>query len=397
MDAYTPAYASPGVIVVRMIRPGYADSNGNASAGIGSSRMDAFKAPNITSVAVALSNLKRHYKASKLIAVGHSDGAATAATILGRHPNIINSAVLLSCNCDLRAWKPDVTPSLSPMDWVRYVPLKTQVVSMTGSADALVPEVYASTYIKALVARLPANTKCPTADNNTLVYAGSECLVIRKFYGSPTPGLGARLVVFLHGEVFPAGSPADYMDYYAAAYASPGVVAVRMLRPSYGDSSGAKSTGDSATRLDHYTTQHIDAIANALAVLREQHKAAQLIVVGHSEGASVAATILGKYPRLIDSAMLLACPCDLRPWRPQWIYSVSPMDWAAGVPITANVMGMIGTADVTVGAPFSQNYTGALSSRGVSAPHITLAGATHFASTLLTRTDVQAWIRGMIQ
>jgi pimeloyl-ACP methyl ester carboxylesterase len=246
-----------------------------------------------------------------------------------------------------------------------------------------------------MIAELPPNTKCPGADNTTLVYAGVECLVVKTF-GTPAPS-GDKLVVFLHGDVS-AGGPADYMDTYAPNYVQAGITTVRMLRPGYYDKLGNTSTGGNGdNRADTYTTNNVQAVAYALAALRQHHQASKLVVVGHSGGASIAATVLGKYPGVIDNVALLACPCDLRAWRKDWVNSLSAMDWVAGVPSSSKVIGMTGTADTQVPAVFSQTYVNALSSRGILTQQIAIPGATHSASTLFTTTQVQTEIQGLIQ
>ncbi|MFY7872071.1 MAG: alpha/beta hydrolase family protein, partial [Limnohabitans sp.] len=204
------------------------------------------------------------------------------------------------------------------------------------------------------------------------------------------------LVVFLHGDVS-AGGPADYMDNYAPAYASPGVVTVRMLRPGYYDSNGVTSTGGNGSRLDTYTTHNVQAVAYGLAALQQHYKASKLVVVGHSGGASIAATILGKYPGLIDATALMACPCDLRAFAPTWGNSLSALDWVAGIPLGSAIVSMTGTLDTQVPVVYTQPYVNALVARGILAQQIAIPSATHSASTIFTQSVVQNQIRALIQ
>lgn len=245
-----------------------------------------------------------------------------------------------------------------------------------------------------VVASLPANTKCPSADNIILVYAGNECLVVRTF-GASTAGVNPKLVVFVHGDVS-AGGPADYMDNYAPAYATPGVVTVRLLRPGYPDSLGAISTGDAGNRLDTYTANNIQAVAHAIAVLRVHYKASRVVAVGHSGGAAILASALGKHPGIIDRAALLACPCDLRPWRPTWVNSQTAMDWASFVPAGTVVRALTGTADTQVASTFVTPYINVLAARSINATYADIVGATHSSSTIFTTTTVQNAISGLI-
>ena len=62
---------------------------------------DNYTAHNVDAVANALQALKTKYGARRLVVVGYSGGAATAGVILGRHPELIDNAVLIACPCDL--------------------------------------------------------------------------------------------------------------------------------------------------------------------------------------------------------------------------------------------------------------------------------------------------------
>lgn len=274
-------------------------------------------------------------------------------------------------------------------------PAATSAVNANTSVPASSPSPALMASVSSqMVAELPANTLCPQANGQTLVYAGVECLVVRTF-GTPSSAGGDKLVVFLHGDVS-AGGAADYMDSYAPAYAGPGVLTVRLLRPGYFDSSGALSTGSNGNRTDTYTPRNVQAVAYALAMLRQHHRASRLVVVGHSGGAAVAATIQGRYPGVIDAVALMACPCDLRPWRPTWTQSLSAMDYAGAVPLATPVVAMTGSADTQVPALYVGTYIQALAGRGVTARQLDIPGATHAAVDLFTHPVVQAQLRALI-
>jgi pimeloyl-ACP methyl ester carboxylesterase len=61
---------------------------------------DNWNATNTDAIANAIGALKRRYHARKVVVVGHSGGAAIAANILGRHPELIDAALLVSCPYD---------------------------------------------------------------------------------------------------------------------------------------------------------------------------------------------------------------------------------------------------------------------------------------------------------
>src|SRR5262249_55783268 len=67
---------APGVIVVALIRPGYADADGHMSEGSTLGRQDNYTAANVVAIAGAVDALKRHYRPRRTVYVGHSGGAA---------------------------------------------------------------------------------------------------------------------------------------------------------------------------------------------------------------------------------------------------------------------------------------------------------------------------------
>ena len=80
-----------------MLRPGYFDSNGKKSSGYDYGRKDSYTSKYVDAIANALSTLKKHYRAKKLVVMGYSGGAAIAGVIIGRTPGIVDAAVLVSC------------------------------------------------------------------------------------------------------------------------------------------------------------------------------------------------------------------------------------------------------------------------------------------------------------
>jgi pimeloyl-ACP methyl ester carboxylesterase len=142
-----------GVTSVVLLRPGCFDSKGNTSAGNDGGRRDNYTEENVDAVAGALVNLKKHHGARKLLVVGHSGGAATAAVILGRHPGVIDAAYLFSCPCNLMAWKPQFYRSISPSSVADKVPPSSRVYAFTGARDGNTGPGLARDYVASLAAR----------------------------------------------------------------------------------------------------------------------------------------------------------------------------------------------------------------------------------------------------
>ena len=96
-------------------------------------------------LAAALKALKAHYKPSKLILLGHSGGAMISGILLGRTPGLAQGAVLVGWGCDTGEWRDwrnysagkrgEWDESLSAIDFVGKVPVKTKIVALTGSKD----------------------------------------------------------------------------------------------------------------------------------------------------------------------------------------------------------------------------------------------------------------------
>jgi pimeloyl-ACP methyl ester carboxylesterase len=100
------AAANSDVIVAAILRPGYTDPQGNTSEGErGQATGDNYSARNVDALAAAISELRQRFQARRLVVVGHSGGAAITANILGRHPALIDGALLVSCPCDVERWR----------------------------------------------------------------------------------------------------------------------------------------------------------------------------------------------------------------------------------------------------------------------------------------------------
>ena len=111
-----------------------------------------------------------------------------------------------------------------------------------------------------------------------------------------------------------------------------------MARPGYKTLEGFKSKGLSNKNRDHYTIQNIDMVAEAIQNLKNYYGSEKVILVGHSGGAATAGIIISRHPSLIDSTVLISCPCNVSKWRSSpkkkegggkgtWNKSSSPHRW----------------------------------------------------------------------
>lgn len=233
-----------------------------------------------------------------------------------------------------------------------------------------------------LVAPLqPAQAACPAGNSIAdVVHGGTLCLVATT-YGAAQAGNAPTLVVVVHGDVS-SGGPADYHLEFTKSLAKPGVVAVALVRPGYSDAAGRTSEGTHYDRRDSYTPANIAAVGGAVRALKTHYKARSVVYVGHSGGAAIGGVLIGKNPGLIDSAVLVSCPCDIKRWREErkrgaWTRSESPSSYAAKVPATTRVVTVTGTADDNTGPGLPQSYVDSLTKRGVKARFHSVPGAAH--------------------
>lgn len=222
---------------------------------------------------------------------------------------------------------------------------------------------------------------CPIDDFTTFVSGKEQCLVMRRF-GSETP---KTMVVWLHGDVS-SGGPANYHFQLAEKFSRENnareLLSVALVRPGYPDGDGNSSsvaflhTG----RQDHYTKKNITEVAGAIEKLKNRFSPERTFVVGHSGGAATAAVMIGLFPRLVDGAILVACPCDLAAWRSGrrvWSASENPMNWVSQVPVQTVVHAITGNQDDNTSPQLAADYIAKLRSSGVSAEFQRLENESH--------------------
>ena len=234
----------------------------------------------------------------------------------------------------------------------------------------------------ALLATAAGAEPCATDNDETRVTGATQCLLARHFGAKEAP----HLFVWLHGDVS-SGGPANYHFPIAQKateeFATRGVHSVALVRPGYPDGEGNTSTVDPAHsgRKDHYTRENIDEVATAIRRLKAHYAAQRLTLIGHSGGAATAAILLGAAPDLADSAILVACPCDLVAWRNTrrgaWPRSEDPMTWAEKVLPTTRLIALTGTNDDNTRTDLARRYVDALRSRNITARFVEIAGASH--------------------
>ena len=159
-----------------------------------------------------------------------------------------------------------------------------------------------------------------------------------------------------------------------------------MVRPGYrtplGNSSGWANPYD-----DDYTAENVARVAGAVSALRQSHQASRVVVVGHSGGAAITALLLGRHPGVADAALLLACPCDIPPWREhrnmqrgggdrKWT-SLNPRAFLADIAPGTPVIAATGVEDDNTLPHFAKHWVEQAAARGVRAVFEAVPGHDH--------------------
>jgi pimeloyl-ACP methyl ester carboxylesterase len=133
------------VIAVGLLRPGYADPFGHRSDPQTGPQTGNNYTPAVTEqVTAAVRDLQARYHSGRTVLVGHSGGAAVVANILEAHHDLADAALIVSCPCDLAAWRARMAgfgrrgshkDSLSPLENAALLPRDIPISIMVGAKD----------------------------------------------------------------------------------------------------------------------------------------------------------------------------------------------------------------------------------------------------------------------
>jgi predicted esterase len=218
--------------------------------------------------------------------------------------------------------------------------------------------------------------------------------------GEPQPG--SPLVIVLHGDA-PGTNPSyQYLFASRVAAASPGTRVIALLRPGYSDPFGAKSDGDRGLFAsgENYTPAVEQNLAAAIRELKDRWTASKLILVGHSGGATLTADIAALNPGLVQTAILVSCPCDVPAFRhhmaklqssPTWLLPVnalSPLQTLDTMNADTSILAISGANDPIALPQYTKAYVDKARSRGLNASMISIPTEGH--EILLLPIVVQA-------
>ena len=153
------ARSKPDIVAAAVLRPGYADDCGHQSGGeVGHKMGDNYTDAVVSSVATSIRELMRRTEPKKIIVMGHSGGAALAALLASRYPEIADRTILVACPCDLTAWRESMArltdnsrwltsmPGLSPIDHVDRLDSEKKIDLWVGDADVVTPPFLSKAY-----------------------------------------------------------------------------------------------------------------------------------------------------------------------------------------------------------------------------------------------------------
>ncbi|MEL6659929.1 MAG: alpha/beta fold hydrolase [Bacteroidota bacterium] len=150
-------------VVASLLRPGYKDQCGDRSGGdTGEMIGDNYTWDVIESVNTVVEALQVQYAPSQTTIIGHSGGAALTALLASKYADRMDQALLVSCPCDLPAWRAHMaeftnnpywtTPELageSPVEFVNQLSTQTRIELIVGTEDMITPPDLSQVFLQA--------------------------------------------------------------------------------------------------------------------------------------------------------------------------------------------------------------------------------------------------------
>ena len=155
-----------------------------------------------------------------------------------------------------------------------------------------------------------------------------------------------------------------------------------LVRPGYTGEAGQKSPGSNFGRRDQYTSKNNKLVAQTIQNLAKETGSTKIIGIGHSGGAAQLGAISGMYPGLMDSVILVSCPCNLPEWRrvrgkSPWRRSKSPHIYIDDIALDTRIVAVVGLDDTNTFPKLSQDYVAAAQQHGLAATYVPVSGASH--------------------
>jgi predicted esterase len=262
----------------------------------------------------------------------------------------------------------------------RFVAPLTGLAAFSAALMAIVPY--------GLAQPAPASGAGPANAGATMWVTTKQRLKV-KVYESSNLGASPALVVVVHGDAPDRPPTYQYRFAEAAAAAIPDAVVAAILRPGYDDGVDRSDGLRGETTGDNYTPEVINAVATAISELKARYNPHQIVLVGHSGGSAIVASLLGQQGTVANAALLVSCVCDLEAWRKHmqsikggaiWerpVRSLSPIALIDGIPLSARISMLVGAEDNTTPPALTLAYAEALQKRGVPVRVTVAPGLAH--------------------
>jgi pimeloyl-ACP methyl ester carboxylesterase len=132
-----------------------------------------------------------------------------------------------------------------------------------------------------------------------------------------------KLVFFIHGDQL--NSKVTYFNDFASNFITSNAFIISITRPGWTNIKDHKSEGKkNISNGDNYVPKvDVDPIYRVIKKLKKKYQLNNTLVVGHSGGAAIAGILSGRFPNLIDEAILISCPCIVPPWRKNYFDQIS--------------------------------------------------------------------------
>lgn len=279
-----------------------------------------------------------------------------------------------------------------------------KILLIIASIMLLVSPVFAA-YPETLPKNMPEDVRwvfsragtCLHSDNIHRIAANGECLAMQTYFADGLPNKNPILLIFIHGDGIPGGAPSDYLKFQATKFSTPNTVPIVLIRPGYYDSYDNYSTGESYAFSNHgypadsYRPETVATLAAAVANLKSFYHPRCTILVGHSGGAAMSGIILGKYPHLVNGAVMASVVGDVQKWATKhnwgsYAHSLSPNAWVEKIPKESFVYIVSGTKDENTYPSMSKEYYDLLKQQGIEAFWYPVENGDH-NSVVITKPD----------
>lgn len=267
----------------------------------------------------------------------------------------------------------------------------------SGSAFAAYPEYLSQNMPQDVRWTFSRASACLQADNIHRTAANGECLALQTYFTEHLPTKNPVLLIFIHGDGIPGGSPSDYLKFQATKFSKPDIVPVVLIRPGYYDSYNNYSTGESYEFSNHgypadsYRPETVATLAAAVANLKNFYQPRCTILIGHSGGAMMSGVILGKYQNLVNAAVLASVVGDVPRWSKahhwgDYSHSLSPYMFVKPIPPTTGIYIVSGANDTNTYPAMAKDYYNLLKQQGKKVFWYSQATGDH-DSVVLTQTQ----------